>query len=70
MEFIEAPAFTRYVSEYLADDEYRQLQNQLVISPELGDMMPGTGGSENSVGLTRSAARDAEAVCGPFTTTS
>jgi mRNA-degrading endonuclease RelE of RelBE toxin-antitoxin system len=44
MEFIEAPAFTRYVSEYLPDDEYRQLQNQLVISPELGDMMPGTGG--------------------------
>jgi hypothetical protein len=44
MEFIEAPAFTRYLSEYLADDEYRQLQNQLVISPELGDMMPGTGG--------------------------
>jgi hypothetical protein len=27
MEFIEAPAFTRYVSEYLADDEYRELQN-------------------------------------------
>ena len=45
MEFIEAPAFTRYLSEYLADDEYRQLQNQLVISPELGDMMQGTGGS-------------------------
>src|ERR1700692_3962220 len=45
MEFIEAPALTRYVSEYLADDEYRQLQNQLVISPELGDMMQGTGGS-------------------------
>jgi len=29
MEFIEAPAFTRYVSEYLTDDEYRELQNQL-----------------------------------------
>jgi hypothetical protein len=22
MEFIEAPAFTRHVSEYMADDEY------------------------------------------------
>jgi hypothetical protein len=44
MEFIEAPAFTRYVSEYLADDEYRRLQGQLADNPELGDLMPGTGG--------------------------
>jgi hypothetical protein len=44
MEFIEAPAFTRYVSEYLTDDDYRQLQNQLANNPELGDLMPGTGG--------------------------
>lgn len=42
MGFIEAPAFTRYVSEYLADDEYRELQNQLANNPELGDLMPGT----------------------------
>jgi mRNA-degrading endonuclease RelE of RelBE toxin-antitoxin system len=44
MEFMEAPAFTRYVSEYLADEEYRQLQNRLANNPELGDVMPGTGG--------------------------
>jgi hypothetical protein len=44
MEFIEAPAFTRYVSEYLADDEYRQLQSHLANNPDLGDLMPGTGG--------------------------
>jgi len=44
MEFIEAPAFTRYVSEYLTDDEYRELQNQLANNPALGDLMPGTGG--------------------------
>ena len=44
MEFIEAPAFTRYISEYLADDDYRRLQNQLANNPELGDLMPGTGG--------------------------
>src|SRR6266850_8441991 len=44
MEFIEAPAFTRYVSEYLADDEYCELQNQLANNPALGDLMPGTGG--------------------------
>ena len=44
MEFIEAPAFTRHVSDYLADDEYRELQNQLAANPELGVLMPGTGG--------------------------
>jgi len=44
MEFIEAPAFTRYVSDYLAEDQYRQLQNELASNPECGDLMPGTGG--------------------------
>jgi len=44
MECIEAPAFTRYLSDYLADDDYRRLQNQLASNPDLGDVMPGSGG--------------------------
>jgi hypothetical protein len=44
MEFIEAPAFTRHVSTYLADDEYRKLQDRLARNPDIGDVMPGTGG--------------------------
>jgi hypothetical protein len=44
MEFIEAPAFTRYLSNYLNDDGYRELQTRLAANPELGDLMPGTGG--------------------------
>ena len=44
MDFLEAPAFTRYISSYLTDDEYRELQNRLAAAPELGDVMPGTGG--------------------------
>jgi len=44
MEFIEAPAFTQYFSSYLNDDEYRELQIRLAAGPELGDVMPGTGG--------------------------
>jgi hypothetical protein len=44
MEFIEAPAFTRHVSEYFTDDQYRRLQSQLAINPELGVVIPGTGG--------------------------
>src|ERR1017187_10849030 len=44
MEFIKAPAFTRHVSDYLADDEYRAMQVELAREPEKGDLMPGTGG--------------------------
>ena len=44
MEFLEAPAFTRHVSSYLSDDEYREMQNRLAAVPELGDVMPGTSG--------------------------
>jgi hypothetical protein len=44
MEFFEAPAFTRYVSSYLTDDEYREMQGRLANAPETGDMIPGTGG--------------------------
>jgi hypothetical protein len=44
MEFLEAPAFTRYVPGYLTDDEYRELQNRMAAAPEHGDVIPGTGG--------------------------
>src|SRR5246127_4985655 len=44
MEFLEAPTFTRYVSRYLTDDEYRELQNRLAAAPDHGDVIPGTGG--------------------------
>jgi len=44
MEFIEAPAFTRHIAEYLGDESYAALQNELAENPEAGDVMPGTGG--------------------------
>jgi len=44
MEFFEAPAFTRYLSEYLDDEGYRRLQQELARKPEAGDLIPGTGG--------------------------
>jgi hypothetical protein len=44
MEFIEAPAFSKYVAHYLNDDEYRRLQAELADNPETGDIVPGTGG--------------------------
>lgn len=47
MEFIEAPLFARLLSEYLDDDDYREIQLQLVEDPEAGDLLPGTGGFRN-----------------------
>ena len=47
VEFIEAPAFTALVAEYLEDDDYRALQSCLAGEPEAGDVMPGTGGFRN-----------------------
>ena len=44
MEFVEAPPFTRHLSEYLNEDDYRELQGRLSATPEMGDQMPGTGG--------------------------
>jgi hypothetical protein len=44
MEFIEAPPFTRHLPDYLNDDDYRELQARLGANPELGDLMPRTGG--------------------------
>jgi len=44
MEFIESPAFTRHLSDYLSDEGYRALQNELAGNPQAGDLMPGTGG--------------------------
>ena len=43
LEFIEPSGFTRRLPQYLGDDDYR-LQSELASNPELGDLMPGTGG--------------------------
>lgn len=42
--FIELPPFVRYRSDYLDDQSYRALQNELMKYPEAGDVIPGTGG--------------------------
>ncbi len=44
MEFIEAPAFTAVVADYLEDEEYRALQLFMAGDPEAGDVVPSTGG--------------------------
>ena len=44
MEFIETTAFTKYVYDYLTDDEYLGLQGFLLKNPEFGKIVPGSGG--------------------------
>ena len=63
MEFLEAPAFTRNLPRYLDDDSYSALQNALADVPDLGDVMPGTGGFARCVGRTLAGAKDGAADC-------
>lgn len=42
--FVEALLFTKLVGEYLSDGEYAALQQALSKNPELGDVIPGSGG--------------------------
>ena len=44
VEFIEAPAFTKYLHDYLTDDEFLGLQGFLLKYPEAGKVVPGSGG--------------------------
>ena len=44
ISFVETRLFTRLVQAYLTDDDYARLQQMLADDPELGDVVPGTGG--------------------------
>lgn len=44
LEFLETPVFTRQVTDLLSDTEYAALQGALIVNPESGDLIPGTGG--------------------------
>ena len=44
MEFIEAPAVTKYVYDYLSEDEHLGLQSFLLQNPEAGKIVRGSGG--------------------------
>ena len=44
MVFVEFPNFTKRVTELLDDEDYRRLQAALIVNPELGDLIRGTGG--------------------------
>lgn len=42
--FIETQIFTRLVGEYLSDENYGQLQRELIQNPKAGAVIRGSGG--------------------------
>jgi hypothetical protein len=42
--FIETKLFTKLVTALLSDEEYSRLQEVLIRDPEIGDLIPGSGG--------------------------
>jgi len=44
MEFVETTIFTREIRRLLSDDDYRKLQIALVLRPDAGDLIHGSGG--------------------------
>lgn len=44
LSFIETKLFSQIREDYLSDDEYAELQKALIERPELGSLIPGSGG--------------------------
>ena len=44
MLFVETPVFTDLVRRHLDDDDYRALQTSLMLRPEQGPVIAGSGG--------------------------
>ena len=42
--FVELPPYERYRADYLDDDAFLRLQQLLILNPEAGALIPGTGG--------------------------
>ena len=47
MEFIETPTFSRMVTDLLSDDDYGEMQNELLEDPERGILIKGGGRNNN-----------------------
>ena len=44
MLFIETSIFTKQIKELVSDDEYRELQQELLVQPDKGDLIKNGGG--------------------------
>jgi hypothetical protein len=43
--FVELPLFSKAREIYLSDDAFRELQQTLIATPKIGDVIPGSGGA-------------------------
>ncbi|QUX97344.1 hypothetical protein C0J08_18950 [Marinomonas sp. CT5] len=43
MVIVETPIFTKLINEIMSDDEYKELQEALVIKPDLGVLIKNSG---------------------------
>ncbi|HVO74577.1 MAG TPA: type II toxin-antitoxin system RelE/ParE family toxin [Ignavibacteriaceae bacterium] len=44
MKIIETSIFTKRINTLLTDEEYRKIQNELIVNPEKGKVIRGSGG--------------------------
>ncbi len=44
LTFVETRLFTSLIPQYLTDDEYSALQQELATRPDAGQVIPGSGG--------------------------
>jgi len=44
LRFVETPIFTEEIVQILSDSDYAKLQAALILQPDLGELIPGTGG--------------------------
>lgn len=44
MKIIETTFFTKKINSYLTQEEYRSFQNELILNPEKGKVIRGSGG--------------------------
>jgi hypothetical protein len=67
--FIETRLFTRLVLKHLSDEHYAEMQMALVANPELGPVIPKTGGARKLRWAAQGRYLDADHVpeeCGRF----
>ena len=57
MRFVETHVFTEFVCKSLDDDAYRALQVTLLLRPEQGAVIPGSGGLRKIRGGTKGGGK-------------
>jgi len=58
-EFVESPLFSHYLSDYLSDDEYSELQAYLCEHPDAGDRLKALAAFVNYAGAAQAPASQA-----------